>query len=195
MNTKVFSAFFLVLATAGGALAENRMASGIITLRDGSQIEAISIGRNCARFMLDERELSNGAFEIVRPERDRSVSIRPEEVASFTVLDTRRNGAARYIQEGVIELKNGNSITFANPRGRQAFISYSTECTVTVFDDFTERTSEATIRTVGDEGLRRIDFTGVGTYRWSESSEQVFPNSFLFDPYTGERTVIRGGAN
>lgn len=202
MIRKTFVFYVFSICTVIPAVADNRLSSGIITLRDGTQYEALDISPRCVRFLTSvENERGalsrDGTFRVTRPAGDVQIAIPAESVRSISILRFARrpscSGSCQiFLTEGEIELANGNTIPVLRNEELYLFRAGSDNCSVQIHDSFTGSVQTVSLSFGGENGIARIDYAGIGTYRWSESSQQVFPNSFLFDPYTGERTVVRG---
>ena len=179
------------------AISQDRESSGIITMTDGTQHDAIRISPQCIYTFGRERNnkgfmRSDGTFRLTRPSGDVAVSVPVERVASISIFASKGvSNGWRYVTEGVLTLSNESEVMLEDNEE----IMTRNSCQVTIFDEFTDSVQEVSLSHVGDNRIVQIDYTGTGTYRWSETSDRVFPVSFLFDPYTGERTVLRGGAN
>ena len=172
-------------------------ATAKIVLRDGTKYDVLEFdegGRHkCLPF------LNNEEIMVTRPSGDAEVPLSVNEVQQLEIADYPYGGKPSHRDhfngvEGFLVFKNGRRIRLGSEKQlgeTQLYVKDDGECKIDILDDFTGRrqTIDFDFNANGERAVALVDFEGVGNVLWSPSSDRIFPQSYSFDPFTGEKLV------
>lgn len=162
------------LLSAGAALAE-RVYKGEITLQDGTVIDALKI-RGMGDVTEDEDSIT------LKLQDGSNVQVARDQIASYEFIEFKDKARADNV---IVTLSNGNT-------ARLRYLYISDTADIYTRDTFTGEPQWVTIDLVNkDRSIARVAFEAVGEMMWSEGSQEYFPTSYSYDPFTGEELTPR----
>ena len=182
--------FPLLLSLLGSAHAQ-QFATATIVMTDGTRYDVLEFSRHC---LYDFRREN---LSIVRPGDNLVVEIPTSQVDMIQISglgERRRFGGSAFFSpvEGEMLLSNGNSIPLGIGSSlTRILVDLDKQCTIDILDDFTGVRQTIPFRFDRGDGVSvaLIDFTGIGSVKWSPTSDRVFPSSYSFDPFTGTQLL------
>ncbi|NMM46569.1 hypothetical protein HH303_18910 [Rhodospirillaceae bacterium KN72] len=192
--------FGLIMAFAAPAAARDYVLPGTLHLTNGTLVQCEDINLTDLHYSKGGIVVKSGyyesetnSFHLKKLDQNISILLNDMDIRSLSIMiDGDSWGDSTMIE---VVLKNGNIASMGVFKDRSER-SLGSRLVATCEDTFTGKKQEQTLYwgTVDSKDGPRVlsaNFEETGNVKWSNGSKRFFPVGFEFDPYTGERLILK----